>query len=149
MAPVSVGAATAAPLSGRCDRFRNLRIRVGRHEAPVATAARIHTSPRLSFGPEVVLINYGNDRTLVMLTGNVTLDFVRPGAPRSTTGFLVFGAGLFHDRYSSRRSPIRNFGAFTAGAGFRVPIRSPLSVGGEARIANGHIRLGVTVKVLP
>jgi hypothetical protein len=104
-------------------------------------------SPRLSVGPEVVIIA-GDDHKHLMLTGNVTWDFVGPrrASRRSTSGFVVLGGGLFQD---SDRYRVSNVGGFTAGAGFRVPVRSRLSVGGEGRIANGHLRLGVTVEVLP
>src|SRR5262245_27589032 len=62
-------------------------------EPLVAAATRINVSPRVSVGPEVVLIHgtYGTEHEHVLLTGNVTWNFVRPPgtSPRAAAGFLV------------------------------------------------------------
>lgn len=100
-------------------------------------AIRWFLSPRISVGPELVyMIGPRTDRDL-MLTGNVTIDFVAPaaGRPAALTPFVVAGGGLF--RHSQRLGP-HDFASvdpsFTAGAGFRARVSDRVAVGADFRI---------------
>jgi hypothetical protein len=55
-------------------------------EGFVGGAARFYLSPRISVGPEVAYIS-GDRHSHLMLTGNMTFDFLRPenGQPRAVT----------------------------------------------------------------
>ena len=113
-------------------------------------AARFYVLPRISVGPELAYIQ-GHNHSHLMLTGNVTIDFLSPvnGEPRPVTPFAVVGAGLFQTRESF---PVGTFtsseGAFTAGGGVRALAGKRVTVGVEARIGwELHIRLNGTIGV--
>jgi hypothetical protein len=61
--------------------------------------ARVYVLSPVSIGPEVAYIA-GENHSHLMVTGNVTFDFVRPigREPRRVTPFAVFGVGLFQTR---------------------------------------------------
>lgn len=102
-------------------------------------AVRKYLTPRLSIGPEVVVMQGGDvvgDR-IVMVTGNVVYDF-RPfyaADPARVTPFVTGGLGGFWIRDDL---PAGTFWAwdpaFTAGAGVRGRVHDRVSVAGEYRI---------------
>lgn len=117
----------------------------------IGGAMRWFLSPRISVGPELVyMVGPGSDRDL-MLTGNLTIDFMSPesGRPAAFTPFIVVGGGLF--RHSQR------FGAeafasidpsFTAGAGARARVSDRVAVGADFRIGwELHCRVAGVVAV--
>ncbi len=120
-------------------------------EGFVGGAGRFYVSPRLSVGPEIGFIQ-GDNHSHLMLTGNVTLDLVRPvgGQPRQVTPFVVVGGGLFQTRESFPNNEVfrSTEGAFTAGGGIRALVGRNVVVGAEARIGwELHIRLNGFVGV--
>ena len=114
-------------------------------------AARLYVLPRISVGPEIAHIQ-GENHSHLMLTGNVTFDFLRPlnGQPRRITPFAVVGGGLFQtrDSFPNNETFTSSEGAFTAGGGVRALIGRYLIVGAEARIGwELHIRVNGLVGV--
>jgi hypothetical protein len=113
-------------------------------EGVVGGAARFYVLPRVSLGPEIAYIQ-GDNHNHLMLTANVTFDFLRPanGEPRAVTPFVVVGGGLFRSRDSFRNEVFTSTeGAFTAGGGVRALVGKRVIVGLEARIGwELHIRL--------
>src|SRR5688572_19571266 len=84
-------------------------------------AGRFYLTPRLAVGPEFTYM-WGpeTDRDLI-LTGNLTWDFLRPRIdnPQLLSPFVVGGGGFFrHSEHSIRSTE----GSFTAGGGTRVRI---------------------------
>ena len=107
-------------------------------------AGRFYLSPRISVGPEVAYIS-GDRHSHLMLTGNMTFDFLRPenGQLRPVTPFAVVGGGLFRSRYIFPNEIFtHNEGAFTAGGGIRARMADRVVAGVEARLGwETHIRL--------
>lgn len=121
------------------------------YETMVGGAARFYLLPRVSVGPEVAHIGGGNHSHL-MLTGNVTFDFLRPanGQPRRVTPYAVMGGGLFQTRqlFPNGGTFTSSEGAFTAGGGVRGLVRDRVIVGADARIGwELHVRLSGTIGV--
>jgi len=108
-------------------------------------AARWYLLPRVSVGPELVyMIGPRDDRDLVV-TGNVTFDFLA-GRPAATP-FLVAGGGLFRhtDRFNGR-SFSSTEGSFTLGGGVRVPLGERLYIAPEFRIGwETHYRVSAAL----
>ena len=95
---------------------------------------RQHVSPRVSVGPEFVIMSNPDvlrDRN-VMLTGNVVFD----AAPEArVSAFAIGGVGMFWGREQLQDGPYWSSDpAFTAGAGFRGNVTRSVTVGGEYRI---------------
>ena len=113
-------------------------------------AARFYVSPRVSLGPEIAFVT-GEHHSHVMLTGNVTFDFLGPvnGHPRRVTPYAVVGGGVFRTREEFPSGPFWSGDpAFTAGGGFRAVLGRSAFVGAEARIGwELHIRLNGLVGV--
>ncbi len=109
----------------------------------IGAAAKWYVSPRVAVGPELVyMIGPRSDRDL-MLTGNVTVDFV-PG--RAVTPFVVAGGGLFRhsDDFGARGKFSSTEGAFTAGLGARIALGDRWYLAPEARLGwELHTRLSV------
>jgi hypothetical protein len=105
----------------------------------------------MSVGPELAYV-FGERHSHLMLTGNVTYDFVAPhgGEPPAVTPFVVAGGGLFR---SSEVFPLDEVfthteGAFTAGGGVRALVGKRIVVGAEARIGwELHVRVNGFVGV--
>ena len=100
----------------------------------VGGAVRRHVSPRVSVGPEFVIMSDSGlvrDRN-VMLTGNVVLD----AAPDARVSALAIGGvGMFWGREQLRDGPYWSSDpAFTAGGGLRVNVTESVTLGGEYRI---------------
>ena len=108
-------------------------------------AARWYLLPRVSVGPELVyMIGPRDDRDLVV-TGNVTFDFLA-GRPAATP-FLVAGGGLFRhtDRFNGR-SFSSTEGSFTLGGGVRVALGERLYFAPEFRIGwETHYRVSAAL----
>jgi hypothetical protein len=120
-------------------------------EAFIGGAVRFHVLRRVSVGPEVAYIR-GEGHSHLMLTGNVTFDFIGPlnGRPRAVTPFAVVGGGLFRTRETFRGDEVfgSSEGAFTAGGGIRARAGDHVTIGGEARIGwELHLRLNGFVGV--
>jgi len=105
---------------------------------------RRYLTPRLSVGPEVVVMGNSNLTTdrLVMATGNVVFDLY-PRTLRTLTPFVVGGFGLFLSRDQVRNGPFwSNDPAFTAGGGVRAQVGDRVSIGAEYRLGwEPHHRL--------
>jgi putative flippase GtrA len=113
--------------------------------------ARVYVLPRVSIGPEIAYV-LGDNHSHLMLTGNVTVDFVRPigGEPRPVTPFAVIGGGLFQTReqFPNNETFTSHEGAFTAGLGVRTRVGDRVVAGAEARIGwEAHFRLNGFVGV--
>src|SRR5262245_51975317 len=114
-------------------------------------AARFYLSPRISVGPEVqYMIGPGDDRDL-LVTGNLTVDFLSPvssGKPR-TTPYAVVGGGRFQNTlrvgtglYTSSE------GAFTSGIGVRAWLNERVYLAPEFRVGwELHYRISGTIGI--
>jgi hypothetical protein len=120
-------------------------------EGFVGGTGRIYVLPRISVGPEIAYVQ-GQNHSHLMLTGNLTVDLVRPinGQARPVTPFVVVGGGVFRTReqFPGRETFASGDGAFTAGGGVRVNAGRRVFVGAEARIGwELHLRLNGVVGV--
>lgn len=106
-------------------------------------ALRKHVTPRISIGPEFVVMEGGDSLTdrVVMLTGNVVFDIYPMHGPihgndaRTVTPFLVGGVGGFWSRDQVGTGPFwASDPAFTAGGGVRARITDRVSATAEYRI---------------
>ena len=114
-------------------------------EGFVGGTVRFYVSPRLSVGPEVAFAS-GENHDHLMVTGNVTFDFIAPvnRDPPRLTPFVVAGAGLFrtNESFPGIGDFTHNEGAFTAGGGVRALVSPMVIAGAEARVGwETHIRL--------
>jgi hypothetical protein len=113
-------------------------------EGMMGGSARFHLLPRVAIGPELVVVQ-GSNHSHLMLTGNVTFDFIGPAGGREPriTPFVVGGGGMFQTRDQRPRGGLTsNEGALTAGGGVRAIVADRLSVGVEARIGwELHLRV--------
>lgn len=113
-------------------------------------SVRYYVLPRISIGPELAFVQ-GRHHGHLIVTGNVTFDFLRPlnGAPRRATPFAVLGGGVFGTR---ELFPTGTFwssdGAFTAGGGIRTSIGRRIVAGAEVRVGwELHVRVNALVGV--
>lgn len=117
-------------------------------EAAGGGALRWYVSPRVSVGPELIVIR-GSNHSHVVATANATFD-VRPSAGSAGwTPFLVVGGGIFQtrERFASGRYTSSE-GAFTAGGGVRAPLGSRAMFGVDARVGwEAHVRVNTVVSV--
>ena len=115
------------------------------HHSAFGGAARWYLLPRVAVGPEVVFMKGPGDDHDLVLTGNVTFDFL--SGPRAVTPFLVAGGGLFRHSSSFFGQPFSSTeGSFTAGGGVRIPLGERLYVAPEFRIGwEPHYRVSVAV----
>ena len=105
-----------------------------KHYLVVGGTLRRHVRPRISIGPELVIMSNSDvlrDRN-VMLTGNVVFD----AAPDArVSAFAIAGLGMFWGREQLRGGPYWSSDpAFTAGGGLRARMTESIAVGGEYRI---------------
>ena len=102
----------------------------------IGGGVRRYLTPRLSVGPEVVVMgnsNLARDR-LAMATGNVVFD-IYPRTARRLTPFVVGGFGVFFSREQFQNGPFwSNDPAFTAGGGVRARVGEGVSIGAEYRL---------------
>lgn len=105
-----------------------------KHSLLVGGTVRRHLSPRVSIGPELVIMSISDvlrDR-IVMLTGNFVFD-ASPDA--RVSAFAIGGLGMFWGREPFRDGPYWSSDpAFTAGGGLRANVNESVAVGGEYRI---------------
>ena len=112
-----------------------------------AGGVRRYLTPRLSAGPEVVVM--GNSSLVTdrhaMATGNVNLDLF-PRTGRRVTPFILGGLGMFFSRDQVRNGPFwSSDSAFTAGGGVRARIGEWIALGAEYRLGwEPHHRLTAT-----
>lgn len=111
----------------------------------LGAAARWYLLPRVAIGPELVYFKGPGDDRDVVLTGNVTFDFL--AGTRAVTPFLVAGGGIFrHSGKFGGQSFSGTEGSFTGGGGVRVSIGDRLYVAPEFRIGwEPHVRFSVAV----
>ena len=121
-------------------------------EGFVGGTARLYVQPRISIGPEIAYIQ-GERHHHVMLTGNLTFDFLDPlggSRPRSVMPYAVVGAGLFQTKqqFPNNDSFTSSEGAFTAGGGVRTLVGKSVIVGAEARVGwELHLRVNGTIGI--
>ncbi len=119
-------------------------------EGMVGTAGRFYLSPRIAVGPELLFIS-GENHSHLVLTGNLTFDFIAPKAGRApvATPFLVVGGGMFQTRESFfDQDYTHTEGAFTVGGGVRAAVGDRVTVGVDARIGwEAHFRINGVVGV--
>jgi Outer membrane protein beta-barrel domain len=121
-------------------------------EGFVGGTARFYVLPRISIGPEIAYIQ-GERHHHVMLTGNLTFDFLDPlsgGRPRSLTPYAVVGAGVFQTKqqFPNNDTFTSSEGAFTAGGGVRARVGNAVTVGAEARVGwELHLRVNGTIGI--
>jgi len=100
----------------------------------VGGTVRRNSSPRISIGPEFVIMSNSDalrDRN-IMLTANLVFD-AAPGARVSP--FAIGGVGLFWGREQLAGGPYWSSDpAFTAGGGFRAKMTESVALGVEYRI---------------
>lgn len=117
-------------------------------------AARVFVTPRLSLGPEVAYLRGPGGDSDVMVTGNLTFDFVRPrgGRPPRVTPFLIIGGGF--ERHRDQIGPASfssSEGALTGGGGVRIWFNDKVYGVVDSRIGwEPHLRvtggIGVTLR---
>lgn len=116
-------------------------------------SGRVYVSPRISLGPEFVVMTGagrgdGPDRAL-MLTGNLVFDLLAlpVGGPRQVTPYLLGGLGFYWQRQLLLTGPFwSNDPAFTAGGGVRARVGPRMLVAGEYRVGwELHQRISGTV----
>ena len=100
----------------------------------VGGTVRRHVSPRISIGPELVIMSNADtlrDRN-IMLTGNLVFD----AAPDArVSAFAIGGVGMFWGREQLAGGPYWSSDpAFTAGGGFRAKMTESVALGVEYRI---------------
>ncbi len=119
-------------------------------EGMVGAAGRFYVSPRVAIGPELLYIS-GDNHSHLVLTGNLTFDFLAPRAGRApaVTPFLVVGGGMFQTRESFAAEDFTHTeGAFTAGGGVRAAVGDRVTVGVDARLGwEAHFRINGMVGV--
>jgi hypothetical protein len=114
----------------------------------VAGAMRVHVTPRLSVGPELVyLIGPGSDRDVV-LTGTLTIDFRTPRIGRAgrIEPYAVVGAGLLSHRSGNWAgvSPL-----VTWGGGARVWLARQIYAASDVRLGwYPHMRIAGTMGIV-
>jgi hypothetical protein len=122
----------------------------GVQETMIGGGARFYLSPRVAIGPELSFID-GDDHSHVILTGNVTFDFIGPsgGHRPALTPFVVAGAGLYTTRESFVSGPYRHTeGAFTAGGGVRAAFGGRLTAAVDVRVGwELHLRVNGTLGI--
>lgn len=99
-------------------------------------SGRIHVSPLLSVGPEVVYMRGPRGHSDVMVTGNLTIDFRgERGRGARLIPFAVVGGGIMRmsERFASGTF-VSSDPAFTAGVGLRGAISDRVFVGGDVRV---------------
>jgi Outer membrane protein beta-barrel domain len=117
----------------------------------VGGSLRRQVTPRISIGPEVVVMsNSGEVRDRnVLLTGNVVFDLypMMGSGSRRVTPFVVGGAGIFWGRDQVGNGPFWfSDPAFTAGGGVRARISDNVSAAADYRIGwELHQRIGGSV----
>jgi hypothetical protein len=106
----------------------------------VGGAWRWQATPRVSLGPELVVMRGpGGDRD-VFLTGKLVVDLASPRF--AVQPYLVADAGVFFHREAFLSGSFwSREGAVSGGAGIRVPLTDRLFVGGELRVGwEAHVR---------
>jgi hypothetical protein len=147
-APDAARPAPAVEVTGGYTGFADEGI-VG--HAMLGTAARFHLTPRVSVGPELqYMIGEGEHRDL-MLTGNLTFDFLSPRAGRRprATPFVVVGGGMFRssDRFQTG-TYAHTEGGFTGGVGVRAWLSDRVYAATEFRVGwETHLRITGTLGV--
>ena len=101
----------------------------------IGASARMHLTPRLSVGPELVYMRGpAGDRDL-FLTGNVTFDILAPRAGRRVVPFLTAGGGLMRHTELVGTGPYSSGeGAVTGGGGVRAWLNDRMYLLGEFRL---------------
>ena len=114
--------------------------------AVFGASGRIHLSPRISIGPEVVYMREPRFDRDLFVTGNLTFDFlVAPSDARRGTvnPFVVVGAGLMrHSNRFGATTSTSSAGSVTGGGGARVWLTDRVYALGEFRLGwEPHFRV--------
>ena len=106
-------------------------------------SARWYLLPRLAIGPELIYFRGPRDDRDVVVTGNLTFDFLAGAHP--VTPFVVGGGGFFRHRDKFGGATFTSTeGSFTGGAGVRLWIGRQFYVAPEFRIGwEPHVRISV------
>jgi hypothetical protein len=106
-------------------------------------SARWYLLPRLAIGPELIYFRGPRDDRDVVVTGNLTFDFLAGAHP--VTPFVVGGGGFFRHRDKFGGATFTSTeGSFTGGAGVRLSIGRQFYVAPEFRIGwEPHVRISV------
>jgi hypothetical protein len=113
----------------------------------LGAAGRFYLTPRIGVGPEIVYLDGpGDDRDLV-LTGNLTFDFLPPAPGRRVIPFVVAGGGLFQHRDQFFDESVTSTeGSFTGGGGVRMWLSERVYLAPEFRVGwEPHYRVTVAV----
>jgi len=114
----------------------------------IGGGVRWQLTPRVSVGPEVVLMQGPNDLREVFVTGKMIVDFM---PHRRLSPYLVADAGamLQGDRFASGPYWSKE-GAVSGGGGLRINVTPHVSVAPEVRIGwEPHVRFGAMVTWRP
>ena len=106
-------------------------------------SARWYLLPRLAIGPELIYFQGPRDARDLVVTGNLTFDFLAGAHP--VTPFVVGGGGCFRHRDKFGGATFTSTeGSFTGGAGVRLSIGRQFYVAPEFRIGwEPHVRISV------
>jgi hypothetical protein len=114
----------------------------------IGGGVRWQLTPRVSVGPEVVLMKGPNDLREVFLTGKAIVDFM---PHRLLSPYFVADAGamLQGDRFANGPYWSKE-GAVSAGGGVRINVTPHVSIAPEVRIGwEPHVRFGAVVTWRP
>ena len=117
-------------------------------QTTIGGSVRWQLTPRVSVGPEVVLMRGPNDLREVFITGKVIVDFM---PHRLLSPYFVADAGamLQGDRFASGPYWSKE-GAVSAGGGLRLNISPRVSIAPEVRIGwEPNVRFGALVTWRP
>ena len=144
LAAFTLVVALASPVASRAQTPWSAELTAGyagflddatKHFVVLGGGVRRQVTPRVSIGPEVVVM-FGEFRDRnVMLTGNVVFDVYPEQDGRRVTPFLVGGLGMYWHRELVRGGPYWSSDpAFTAGGGIRARISDAVSASIEYRV---------------
>jgi hypothetical protein len=117
-----------------------------KHYGAAGVGLRRYVTPRLSIGPEIVVMWNGEliRNRILIATGNMTFDLYQ--GTRRMTPFVVGGFGVFMGHEDFPTGPFRSSDpAFTAGGGVRAMFGDRFSLAGEYRVGwELHQRVSAT-----
>jgi len=127
------------------------------HFETIGVGARVFLTPRLAIGPEVTLLLGAFDSleaSNLLLTGNMTYDFMRDDRTRRVVPYFAAGGGYLRQRTLVGGGPgstalvpfTSSEGTLSAGLGVRISMTSRVYIAPEFRLGwEPETRLAVTV----
>ena len=103
----------------------------------IGGSVRRHLTPRVSIGPEIVVMRNSSNLTdpIVVMNGNIVYDFREPSPNHRVTPFLVAGGGVMWGRDDVNNGPFWwTDPSFTGGVGVRGRVSDAISAGAEYRL---------------